>query len=223
MSQAAEQGIQAPRLRVLYHGNCFDGCASAAMMTAFYLDCIRAGAAVDYRPLSHAPRSGRDERQFLDDGANAVVDFRYTSNPRLTWWADHHRSAFATDEERTHFASRPPDRFIYDPTAPSCTGLIARRFEELYGWDWSRHADLVEWADIIDSASFPSARMAVELTEPALRVMLVLEGNRDPRFEAQVIEWMRTEPLDRIATRPEVSRRADAALAAHRRALERVR
>ncbi|MDT5269425.1 MAG: hypothetical protein QOH49_1611, partial [Acidobacteriota bacterium] len=32
------------RLRLLYHGHCFDGVASAAVFTRFYLSRVRPGA-----------------------------------------------------------------------------------------------------------------------------------------------------------------------------------
>ena len=41
------------RLRLLYHGRCFDGVASAAVFTRFYLSRVRPGARVAYAPLLH--------------------------------------------------------------------------------------------------------------------------------------------------------------------------
>ena len=48
------------RLRLLYHGHCFDGVASAAVFTRFYLS--RASAEVAYAPLLHTAGSLFDER-----------------------------------------------------------------------------------------------------------------------------------------------------------------
>ena len=38
------------RLRLLYHGHCFDGVASAAVFTRFYLARFQSDAAVAYAP-----------------------------------------------------------------------------------------------------------------------------------------------------------------------------
>ena len=44
------------QLKVLYHGNCFDGCASAALFTARFFgerEGTRLSEVVAYRPLHH--------------------------------------------------------------------------------------------------------------------------------------------------------------------------
>ena len=45
--------------------------------------------------------------------------------------------------------------------------------------------DLIYWADIIDGAQFPDAKTAVELKEPAMRLMLVIEASHSPRSDSQ--------------------------------------
>jgi hypothetical protein len=45
------------KLRVLYHGHCFDGVASAATFTRFYLERIHADAEVAYGGLLHRPNN----------------------------------------------------------------------------------------------------------------------------------------------------------------------
>ena len=80
-------------MKVYYHDNCFDGLASAAVFSHFYGQGVRADTEFVYEGLAH--RAGQ---LFLDvqfDGAeNAIVDFKYSSDERLTWWFDHHQSAF---------------------------------------------------------------------------------------------------------------------------------
>jgi len=49
-------------------------------------------------------------------------------------------------------------------------------------------ADTVHWADIIDAARFPDAKTAVELAEPALQLMSVIEVHGDDAFLAPRIE-----------------------------------
>ena len=43
------------KLRLLYHGHCFDGVASAAVFTRFYLARVRPAAEVSYAGLLHRP------------------------------------------------------------------------------------------------------------------------------------------------------------------------
>ena len=90
------------KLRVLYHGHCFDGVASAATFTRFYRERINAGAEIQYSGLLHRPGNLFDEKMF-DGDENAIVDFKYSTNERLTWWFDHHQSAFLKPEDADHF------------------------------------------------------------------------------------------------------------------------
>ena len=56
------------RLRLLYHGHCFDGVASAAVFTRFYLSRVRPGSEVAYAPLLHTAGAywrGDVKRQML--------------------------------------------------------------------------------------------------------------------------------------------------------------
>src|SRR5207244_4003864 len=82
------------KLKVLFHDNCFDGAASAAVFTAFYRSKVNPKVSVDYGGLSHkSGAAALDEALFTGD-ENAIVDFRYSQSPKLTWWFDHHQSAF---------------------------------------------------------------------------------------------------------------------------------
>ena len=89
-------------LRILYHGNCFDGVSSAAIFTKFYQAKINPGAEVSYTPTMHRAGNAFDEDQF-DGDENAIVDFKYCADERLTWWFDHHQSAFLSKEDEQHF------------------------------------------------------------------------------------------------------------------------
>ena len=76
------------KLRLLYHGNCFDGVSSAAIFTKFYRAKIHADAEIFYTPTMHRAGNAFDQDQF-DGDENAIVDFKYSANERLTWWFDH--------------------------------------------------------------------------------------------------------------------------------------
>ena len=90
------------KLRLLYHGHCFDGVASAATFTRFYKERIHPEAEVSYQGLLHRPGNLFDV-ELLDGDENAIVDFKYAPSEKLTWWFDHHESAFLTPEDETHF------------------------------------------------------------------------------------------------------------------------
>ena len=92
------------RLRVLYHGNCFDGCSSAGVFTRFYRERIAKGPLdVVYRALEHKGDPQPFAADCFDGDENACVDFRYSQDPRLTWWFDHHASAFQLAGDEDHF------------------------------------------------------------------------------------------------------------------------
>lgn len=194
-----------PRYKVLYHANCFDGCSSAALFSRFLAE--REGARpgeIEYRGMQH--QQGDPFPPGIFDGVvNACVDFRYSSSPRLHWWFDHHASAFPRPEDRTRFDQEASPQKFWDPAAPSCTGLIARIAHERFGVSFPDLAELVHWAEIIDSARFPSAHMAVRLEEPALQIMTLLEATRDAQFSLRLIEELQRRPLVEIAREPWVT------------------
>ena len=178
-------------MKVYYHDNCFDGLASAAVFSHFYGQGVRSGTEFLYEGLAH--RAGQ---LFLDvqfDGAeNAIVDFKYSSDERLTWWFDHHQSAFLSEEDESHFRADASGRKFHDPTYRSCTKFIAEMVDRHFGFDSSRLKDLIHWADIIDGAQFESAQTAVELREPATRLMMVIEGVRDAaRMHELIVDFQR--------------------------------
>jgi hypothetical protein len=189
-------------LTVLYHGNCFDGCASTALLGRFLAE--REGArltGIRHRPMAHQQGDPFGPEAF-GDGLNACVDFRFSPSPRLHWWFDHHQSAFSAPADRAAFEADRSGQKFWDPRAPSCTGFIHRTLRDRFGWEAPALGELVHWAEIIDAARFPSAAMAVRLEEPALRIMTLLEATRDPAVPDRIIEAMRTTPLAQIAAAP---------------------
>jgi hypothetical protein len=190
------------QLKVLYHGNCFDGCASAALFARFFVE--REGGRLDavrYAPLHHQQGDPFPPDAF-DADVNACVDFRFSASPRLHWWFDHHASAFPTPADRAAFERDETGRKFWDPTAPSCTGFAARTLAARHGWRADDLEELVRWADVIDAARFPSPAVAVRLEEPALRIMTLLEATKDPQLPTRVIEAMQRRPLAEIAAEP---------------------
>ena len=176
------------RLRVLYHGNCFDGCSSAGMFARFYRERIAKGPVeVVYRPAgaqgrrrSRSRRTLRRRRErlrrfsLLPGSAPDVV----VRSPRLGVSARRRRGPLP---RRRHRAQ------VLRPEAKSCTKFLAdTRARASSASTPAPLAELIEWAEIIDGALFPSAQMAVELKEPALRLMTLIENNRDPKTGGSV-------------------------------------
>jgi hypothetical protein len=81
------------RVRVFYHDKCFDGACSAALFSRFYRERIRSDGEFVYTGLLHRAGALFNEQDF-DGDENAIVDFKYSSSPKITWWFDHHESAF---------------------------------------------------------------------------------------------------------------------------------
>jgi hypothetical protein len=207
------------QLTILYHGNCFDGCASSALLGRFLLE--REGARLDgvrHRPMAHTQGDPFPPDAF-DGGLTACVDFRFSPSEKLDWWFDHHQSAFVSPADRAVFEADRSGRKFWDPTAPSCTGFIHRTLRDRFGWEVPALAELVHWAEIIDAARFPSAAVAVRLEEPALRIMTMLEATRDPALPDRIIEAMRRQPLAEIAAAPWLSGPLEPVLARHREAI----
>lgn len=173
-----------------YHGHCFDGMSSAAVLTHLLRAREGAGLSFGYRGLDHQPGGSHVPEEVLSGRINAVVDFRYTTSSKLTWWFDHHISGIASDDERAHLAADHSGRKFFEPSYGSCCKLIADIAQSKFGHDVSALGELVRWADIIDAARFDSAQMAVELRDPALQLMTVIEAHGDDAFIAPRIEQL---------------------------------
>jgi len=156
------------RLRVLYHGNCFDGSTSAGLFARFYRECVATGPVdISFAPLEHKGEGPAVAPGQLDGDVNAVVDFRYTQDPALSWWFDHHISAFQQAGDEDHFRADRSERKFYDPQAKSCARFLARTCAQRFGFDTAPLVELLDWAEMIDGALFPGPQMPVELAEPA--------------------------------------------------------
>ncbi len=191
------------RVRILYHDHCFDGAASAAFFSRFVEAKFYPGAEFAFTGLAHKADQ-LFESEYFDGDVNAIVDFKYSTDPRLTWWFDHHQSAFLTPEDAEHFRSDTSGRKMYDPSYRSCTMYICVVARERFGFDAPDLAELVEWADVIDGARYKDAQEAVELRAPATRLTLVIEGARGSEVVQKIIRKMRVESLESIAADPEI-------------------
>ena len=67
------------RLRVLFHDNCFDGAASAALFTRFFRERVAPDAEISYRGMHHKPGEVFPEGSF--DGDENVVVATHVGTP----------------------------------------------------------------------------------------------------------------------------------------------
>lgn len=210
------------RVRVCFHDRCFDGACSAAIFTKFYRDCINPAAEFNYTGLVHRAGQLFDAGVF-DGDENVIVDFKYSSSPRLTWWFDHHQSAFLTPADAEHFHQDTGGKRFHGPDYKSCTKFIAHTAEEKFGFNTRGLEELIYWADLIDGAQYPDVKTAVEMRDPATQITLVIEGTNTPDFCAQLIPELYTKSLAEIASLPRIRNAFQELYARHLKCIEIIR
>jgi hypothetical protein len=204
----------APSIVVATHGHCFDGLCSAVMFTRLYRHCFPGdGGAFTYHSAGYGPGQHGVDPKVLSGDVNAILDFRFSALGGLTWYFDHHVSAFVTPEDRAFYEravaegeARGKRRMFHDGTYSSATKLIADVGRTRFELDPAPTRELVRWADMIDSAAFPSARMAVERKEPELQLMTVVEHLGDDGFLAKMVPRLIDHPLAEVARSEDVGK-----------------
>jgi hypothetical protein len=207
---------------VCFHDRCFDGVGSAAVFTRFYRQCVDPQAEFRYHGLVHRAGQLFDEGLF-DEQENVIVDFKYSSSERLTWWFDHHQSAFLTEADAEHFRHDQSGKKFYGPDYRSCTKFIVETCQAKFGFLAPELDELVYWADVIDGALYPDPRTAVEMREPATQLTLVIEGTSDPQFTVRLIPKLISKPLQEIMDIPEVRQTFDRLYALHLKTIDIIR
>ena len=201
------------KCRVFYHDHCFDVACSASVFTRFHRECVAKDAEYSYYGLMHRAGLLFDESAFVK-GDNAIVDFKYSAAPEVTWWFDHHQSAFLTPEDHQDFllykskwnerhgAAQVDGGKFYDPAYVSCTGLIADVGREVYGFNTEPFAELIRWANIVDGAKYESAQSAVEMAAPAMKLTMVIESVQSDTFVPKVIPLLTEMSLQQVLDQP---------------------
>jgi hypothetical protein len=210
------------RVKVFYHDRCFDGACSAAVFSRFYRERIREHAEFEYSGLLHRAGALFNDADFTGD-ENAIVDFKYSPSPQITWWFDHHQSAFLTSEDAEHYERTLSNTKFYDPDYRSCTKFIADVTENRFGFNKEPVAELVEWADIIDGALYADPQTAVAMAEPAMKLTMVIESSQDSELLPTLIPMLAYRPLGEIVAAPVVANRLPALLERHKQSIEILR
>ncbi len=206
------------KVRVFYHDRCFDGACSAALFSRFYKERIRGEVEFMYSGLLHRAGALFNEDDFTGD-ENAIVDFKYSSSPKITWWFDHHESAFLNPADAAHFEQDQSNQKFYDPDFKSCTSFIAMIGEQRFGFDRKPVTDLLYWTDLIDGAMYPDAKTAVEMKAPAMKLTMVIESTQDPKFLPQLIPVLAYKPLGEVLEEPFVAPLLPPLLERHQRSI----
>jgi hypothetical protein len=222
---------------VFYHDHCFDGACSASLFTRFHRECIGTAREFSYYGLMHrAAGSLFDESAFVE-GENAIVDFKSSASPRVTWWFDHHQSAFLTAEDRHDFlawqaqanspkvlAVRKPTEGgkFYDPSYISCTSLIADVARDRFGFNTGPLAELIYWANIVDGAKYESAEAAVEMDAPAMKLTMVIESSGEG-FVPRVIPLLTEMSLQQVLDQPFIQKELGPLMERHLAGIELLR
>jgi len=206
------------RVRLCFHDRCFDGTASAALFYRFYRERFDSSAEFHFSGMTHRAVPPWEGGLF-DGDENVIVDFKYSNSPKLTWWFDHHQSAFLSPADAAHFEQDQGNRKFYDPDFKSCTGFIATIAEQRFGFDPAPVADLVHWTDIVDGAMYPDAKTAVEMKAPAMKLTMVIESAQDYSFVPRLIPLLVTKPLGEILEEPFVAPLLPPLLERHQRSI----
>ena len=210
------------RVRLCFHDRCFDGAASAALFSRFYRERMNPHPEFRYSGMTHRAVPPFEDGLF-DGDENVIVDFKYSSSPRITWWFDHHQSAFLTPADAEHFHADRSGHKFYNPDYKSCTKLLADITSAKFGFDTRPLAELIHWGDIIDGAQFPTPEFAVGLAEPAMQLGLVIEAAPEANLVPKLIPEMAQRSLAEMVKLPIVAQHLGPLLDRHKRSIDIMR
>jgi hypothetical protein len=210
------------KVRLCFHDRCFDGTASAALFYRFYRQKFDKNAEFAFTGMTHRAAQPWEDTIF-DGDENVIVDFKYSSSPKVTWWFDHHQSAFLTPADAEQFRRQTREQMFYEPDYKSCTKLIATVTKDKFAFDTAPLANLIHWGDIIDGAQYPTPQAAVELVEPATQLALVIEAAPENGLPARIIPDLAYRPLSEMVKLPLVAKHLAPLLERHHRSIEILR
>lgn len=190
------------------HGHCFDGLCSAVVFTRLLRELHGATLETNYLSCGYGIGQRTATADVLLGDVNAILDYRFLAHDRVDWYFDHHRTAFAGEEDRAYFeAHRDRRGYFFDASYGSCTQLISDVSRERYGVVDDSLGELVRWAHLIDSAAFESAERACDDSSPVLRFVSVVEHHGGDAFLARTVPALLDKPLIEVASAADVERR----------------
>ena len=182
-----------------FHSPCFDGIVSAALIWEF-MEARRGWKRARLVPVNYHLR-----KRWLNlklDRPAVVVDFLY--HPHTDFWADHHPTAFLTDEVRADFERREGANFVYEQVARSCAGVIWRHLHAQFRHRNGFFEELVGWAEKLDSATYESDEEALYGQAAAIQINTSLMAKDREGYSERLVEALREQTLDEVAARPDV-------------------
>ncbi len=180
---------------IYFHGD-FDGVVSGAIMYKFLTSLIPSDVielySIDYN------RVDEWTQKRFDSDLVAVVDFKFTegllSAPFFVF-ADHHNTGI-TDEQLLRVKSASNGFCVFDASAPSCAGLISPLAD--------LHPEVIQCADIVDSASYDSPEQALKMDKPeVLKIAAAITSGGDA-LRHKVLRMLATQPLSTIVKDDEI-------------------
>ncbi len=155
---------------IYFHGGCFDGVASAAMLLWFLRQ--RGDSYGKFIPLTH-PVNKKWWKSLKMEHPSAIVDILY--HPKAKIWFDHHPTTFIDKKWEKNF--QPDLWHQLETKSPSCTGLIYRYLTKNFKVKFPKYLkELAYWTDITDRANYKSAKEAFNLKPPAIQLGYYLDS-----------------------------------------------
>ena len=184
------------RFVVATHGHCFDGLSSAVVFSRLMKELGATRPTFEYRTCGYGTGQTRAEDKLFTGDENAILDYRFCPTEKLSWYFDHHRTAFADAADRAFFDARLQSHpYHYDASYSSCTKLVRDVAEQRYGVAMPELEPLTQWADKIDSAAFESAEAALDSSQPVMRLASVVEHHGDSEFLSRLVPRLLDTPL----------------------------
>lgn len=183
------------------HFPCFDGVISG-VLTILFLRKSRHWKFRTIRPIDY--RAQDQWISFSLPRHTAVVDFLY--HPQAEFWADHHATAFLSEQLRHDFEGRKGESRLYDRQIGSCARLLWRTIGASLDYD-PRLGEMVHWADKIDSAAYESVQEAFSADPPAIRLSRSLAIDATGEYCRFLIFNLEEHTLEETAKSHEVQKR----------------
>ena len=89
-------------------------------------------------------------------------------------------------------------RKFFNPNYISCTSLIADIAQVNFGFNTAPILELIKWADIVDGARYKSAKAAVEMAEPGMKLTMVIESAADNSLVPRLIPLLTEMSLQQV-------------------------
>ncbi len=189
----------------LYFHNDFDGIASGAVMLDFLRS--RGDNIISFTPITYSPTLKKKWAHFKFKRPFIILDFLY--HPKASWWFDHHPTSFLTDEWRDGFKNDKNRAF--DSAKKSACDLMSGHLKKEFNYKPPKFiADLAKWATIIDSASYKSAKEAIESKQPAIKLAKAtnpdLKGKALAKYFETMMKSLASEPISKTILMPAAKR-----------------